>query len=64
MRKASLKRVAFEQKPERKKKKAKAQATPAYIYMGAKYSSALEPQSRSMLEKAASEMKQSRQGEE
>lgn len=32
--------------------------------MGAKYSSAMEPQSRSMPEKAASEMKQSRQGEE
>lgn len=49
---------------EKKKKKVKAQAAPAYIYMGAKYSSAMEPQSRSMPEKAASEMKQSRQGEE
>ena len=62
MRKASLKRVTFEQKPGRKKK-AKAQAMPA-IYMGANYSSGTEPQSRSTPEKAASEIKQSRQGEQ
>ena len=62
MRKASLTRVTFEQKPGRKKKQ---RLRPRLlVYMGAKYSSAMEPQSRSMPEKAASEMKQSRQGEE
>ena len=65
MRKASLTRVTFEQKPGRKKKKGKGSGH-ACLYIWEQSIPVIwnHRAGRSMPEKAASEMKQSRQGEE